>query len=214
MQTEETLIKEEAPEFLTKEVPEILEGLTWDEIKTKYTAQSKLHKIPRPILNRRYKKLQQLIEEDEYFGEDAIKQRQPVLYFLYVERYKREMPAETESVAEMLAHQLMNNEYHKDFEQALKKCGYKKHIDFNESEDITQVALDDNIDELVRIMHDRFLVGLDSKFIDYNAIDNDENLDEVKLIDQDAEEHYFEEGIDEENETMEGESTDTGVLDY
>lgn len=34
--------------------------------------------------------------------------------------------------------------------------------------------LEDNEDELIRIMHYNFLMGLDSKFIDYTNIDENE----------------------------------------
>ena len=39
---------------------DILKNVSWDDVKLRYSLQSKLAGIPRPILNRRYKKLQQV----------------------------------------------------------------------------------------------------------------------------------------------------------
>ena len=38
-------------------------------------------------MNRRYKKLQELIDKEEYFSEEAIKLREPLLYYLYCGQY-------------------------------------------------------------------------------------------------------------------------------
>lgn len=57
---------------------------------------------------------------------------------------------------------------------------------------LTEAELEDNEDELIRIMHKRFLDGLDGENgIDYSQIDNDESLDDAKQIAQDDEEKYF-----------------------
>lgn len=86
--------------------------------------------------------------------------------------------------------------------------------------------LEDNIDELVRIMHDKFVAGGDAKFINYAEIDNNEyihfvelvinltrELDDEALINRDAEDNYFDEEIGDIQETA-GTSHDTGVQDY
>jgi hypothetical protein len=41
-------------------------------------------------MNRRYKKLQELIEEGEYFSEESIIRRQPAMYYLYIGKYTKE----------------------------------------------------------------------------------------------------------------------------
>ena len=61
-------------------------------------------------------------------------------------------------------------------------------------EDLTlsEADLEDNEDELIRIMHKRFLDGCDSKFgIDYDAIDADDSLDDRAQIERDEEDAYF-----------------------
>eukprot|EP00242_Pyramimonas_sp_CCMP2087_P011870 CAMPEP_0198204816 /NCGR_PEP_ID=MMETSP1445-20131203/8285_1 /TAXON_ID=36898 /ORGANISM="Pyramimonas sp., Strain CCMP2087" /LENGTH=61 /DNA_ID=CAMNT_0043876875 /DNA_START=39 /DNA_END=224 /DNA_ORIENTATION=- len=49
------------------------------------------------------------------------------------------------------------------------------------------------VDELERMMRERFLAGKDAEFVDYSAIDNNERLDDrwVKEVQQDAEDAYF-----------------------
>jgi hypothetical protein len=41
------------------------------------------------ILNRRKKKLDELLNQSDYFSEDEIKRRDPILYEIYVGSYKR-----------------------------------------------------------------------------------------------------------------------------
>jgi len=38
--------------------------------------------------------------------------------------------------------------------------------------ELTDEQLEDNIDELIRVMHDRFVFGGDSKYFDYREVDN------------------------------------------
>lgn len=44
-------------------------------------------------------------------------------------------------------------------------------------EEISPEELEDNEDMLIRLMHDKFLYGLD-KGVNYAALDNDEGLDD------------------------------------
>ena len=41
------------------------------------------------IRNRRYKKMMVLMEEGEYFSEERVRERDPILYYLYVGRFIR-----------------------------------------------------------------------------------------------------------------------------
>ena len=75
-------------------------------------------------------------------------------------------------------------------------------------------------DELIVLMHHRFLAGFDSKFIDYNKIDNNEyfvlfllfrKYDNISEYDRDDEEQFF----DQEEETVLNKNSEyTGELDY
>jgi len=55
-----------------------------------YNFNKKLTKIEKKVLNRRKKKLDQLLSNSNgYFSEDSIKQRDPILYEIYVGSHKR-----------------------------------------------------------------------------------------------------------------------------
>ncbi|KAJ3077149.1 hypothetical protein HDU98_007534 [Podochytrium sp. JEL0797] len=47
--------------------------------------------------------------------------------------------------------------------------------------------------ELMRIMKERFLDGLESEFFDYEAVDGDEGLDDYEDVMREAQERYFDE---------------------
>jgi len=40
-------------------------------------------------------------------------------------------------------------------------------------------------------MHDQFLVGGDKEFFDYKKIDENDDFDDLKVLEQDEEEKYF-----------------------
>lgn len=79
--------------------------------------------------------------------------------------------------------------------------------------DTSKNDINDEIDELVRIMHIRFLTGLDKNFLNYEQIDNDEELDDLIVSNRDSEEKYFDE---EESENILTTKTHqyTGEQDY
>ncbi len=59
---------------------------------------------------------------------------------------------------------------------------------------LTAEELADNEDELIRIMHQRFLNGEDTKYFNYaQEVDNNPKYDHQKQIDQDEEDRWFDE---------------------
>ena len=48
---------------------------------------------------------------------------------------------------------------------------------------LTDAEMEDNQDELIRLMHKAFLDGHDVGWVDYQQIDNDDTLDDFKQID-------------------------------
>jgi hypothetical protein len=58
-------------------------------IKFNHNARQSLKKIPKLVKNRRFKRLQELIEDPEYFSENDIRRRAPILYHMYVGRFIR-----------------------------------------------------------------------------------------------------------------------------
>lgn len=50
----------ESEDIQSNTAPDILKNLSRDDVKLRFSLQAKLSKIPRKVLNRRYKKLQQV----------------------------------------------------------------------------------------------------------------------------------------------------------
>lgn len=61
----------------------------------------------------------------------------------------------------------------------------------NSEKSIDETQLEDNEDELMRILHLKFLDGEDD--FDYTMIDNDTELDDLITMGKDEEEKYFDE---------------------
>lgn len=86
-------------------------------------------------------------------------------------------------MADILTEQIQINEWKDDLKVQLKKEGFTAdviskeffifQIDFDEEIEIKPDELEDNIDEMMRFLHDKFVAGLD-KHADYDQIDNDE----------------------------------------
>ena len=56
---------------------------------------------------------------------------------------------------------------------------------------LSQEELEEAEDELLQIMHDRFMNGEDVDWVDYAQIDADDELDDLEQIDRDQEDHWF-----------------------
>ena len=80
--------------------------------------------------------------------------------------------------------------------------------------ELTGEQLEDNEDDLIQLMHFRFLQGYDADFIDYNEIDNDWTLDDKKQMEQDSEDKYFDKEPEETETKEDRPSVYTGELDY
>lgn len=78
--------------------------------------------------NRRYAKLDQLMDEDEFFTEEAVKQRDPLLYHMYVGRFSNrnssaKEPMTTKDLSKFLFQRIDKSEYEKSLEEA-----YARHL--------------------------------------------------------------------------------------
>ena len=70
--------------------------------------------------------------------------------------------------------------------------------------------IEDEEDELIRLMHIRFLCGGDKEFFNYSQVDDNEYYDDIKENDHDQEEKFF----DNEEPTNNYNSLYTGKQDY
>lgn len=62
---------------------------------------------------------------------------------------------------------------------------------------ISSSELEENEDELIRLMHERFLRGDDHEFFDYKEVDENENYDDRRQKELNDEEKWFEEAEEE-----------------
>ena len=77
------------------------------------------------IRNRRYKKLQELINEGEYFSESSIKMRHPLLFHMYIGRYERNGDFKPNSLmmTDLCFQRIDEQNYSKEFEKIMDKEG-------------------------------------------------------------------------------------------
>lgn len=63
------------------------------------------------------------------------------------------------------------------------------------SQYLSPAELGDKMEDLTRVMQEKFLSGMDSEYVDYERIDNDAALDDdwMPEITRDAEDKYFDE---------------------
>eukprot|EP01097_Dermamoeba_algensis_P011466 TRINITY_DN8891_c0_g1_i1.p1 TRINITY_DN8891_c0_g1~~TRINITY_DN8891_c0_g1_i1.p1 ORF type:complete len:160 (-),score=47.86 TRINITY_DN8891_c0_g1_i1:4-483(-) len=115
--------------------------------------------------NRRYKYYSNVLKGNGYFSLNEMKERRPVLYHNMVGKYRKKM---------------------------------KEGKDVDNSETKQQAGEANEDDELFeegcklseRLL--RNLAGDDTEHINYSQIDNDPSLDDLDIINRDAEENYFE----------------------
>ncbi|CAD8153243.1 unnamed protein product [Paramecium pentaurelia] len=174
--------------------------------------------IPKTILNRRFKKLQELIDNEEYFSEEQIRMRDPLLYFIYVGQYIRNQNKKPDSnfnLSEILIDQIQKQEYEIRLQEMYDKLGPNHdYPNLMIEARIKDTDLEDQEDILIRLMHDRFINGLDKDFINYEQIDLNEDYDDQKQMNLDIEEEYFEnQNIDLREEEVK-QSEYTGIQDY
>lgn len=116
----------------------------------------------------------QLIDDGEYFSEDAIKHRQPALYQMYIGRYLRNGSQVPTNFYELLLKQAQSEEATQKLEDVLARFpSWKKHLD-EVNKELTPEEQSDNEDELLTLCHQIFLAGLDTNHIEYSLIDDNE----------------------------------------
>lgn len=183
----------------------------------------KIKAINSKVLNRRKVKLMEMLNQgDEYFQEESIKQRDPILYEIYVGSHKKKHRISglndnhTDALSSLLFHKIEKESHEENLAKQIKrefdKYGeeeidslYKEVYDLNVNN-----KLEDEEDELIRLMAIRFLMGEDKDFFNYEEVDSNEQYDDIEQINRDNEDAYFDE--EESNEIQS--SYYTGELDY
>lgn len=157
------------------------------------------------IRNRRFNYIPQL-DREGYFTNARMQQRQPALYNQYLGKLDPNPSApsgDNVKLSEMICWQFEKTE--RDIRQHEEESNWKTEEEAQGETD-TQDYLDDNTpgdqtdyerarEELLSIMKKRFLDGKDSDFVDYAGIDSNSSLDDLKQIQQDAEDRWFDEEL-------------------
>ncbi|CAF2558917.1 unnamed protein product [Rotaria sp. Silwood2] len=175
--------------------------------------KSNRHKL---CANRRYTYMQQLLADGSYFSDEAMKERSPLLYEQMIAKYKgneaNQLVTRTANgpLADFYMEHLEAINHQERVEKEYENEEYLRHDDDNdddiESEDDEEDDDDNDNDEnenkyssternlyrqeFLAMQKERFLNGEDSN-IDYTSIDNNENLDDIKIRERDEEEKYF-----------------------
>ncbi|CAO3614454.1 unnamed protein product [Cunninghamella blakesleeana] len=185
------------------------------------------------IRNRRYHYLIHHLRPEEYFSDDSIQLRYPILHQEYIGQYipkeEKYAPFNDDMTLVDRVYHGMDNRYVQEEYKRYKRSEeetFEEEEDDDEEEEEEEESNDDekfdNMDdegliiareqkrnELIRLLEERWLDGLDDTF-DYSTVDNNELYDDLIQLNQDLQDQYFDEESEEENIT----NTDTGILDY
>ncbi|XP_069842838.1 coiled-coil domain-containing protein 97 [Dendropsophus ebraccatus] len=173
------------------------------------------------VRNKRYAALQQLISDGEYFSDEQMRARDPLMYEHYVGQYQSEEEIMSQNSRDMaqatsLSDVLLNSCEEQSLQRRLEaqreleqNCEEEEEEDDTDEEE-TELKSDDEPEvnskeralmreEFISRMHQRFLDGKDRDF-DYSEVDDNPDFDNLDIVNRDEEERYFDdddEGIDE-----------------
>ncbi|KAK3512138.1 hypothetical protein QTP70_031262 [Hemibagrus guttatus] len=171
------------------------------------------------VRNHRYAALRALQKEGQYFSEEQMRFREPLLYEQYIGQYLSEEEILQRSEEAMQngptgLSDLLIDSYH---EQVLQKRlqeeqGRENSAEQEEEEDDEeprQAEWEPTTEEKALLreeflsqMHQRFLEGKDKDF-NYSEVDENPDYDNLDILSRDAEERYFDEDDEEEEEEEE-----------
>ncbi|XP_063793903.1 coiled-coil domain-containing protein 97 isoform X2 [Pseudophryne corroboree] len=170
------------------------------------------------VRNKRYAALQQLISAGEYFSDEQMRARDPLMYEHYVGQYLSEeeiMSQNSRDLAQAscLSDVLLNSCQEQSLQERLEaqrdleeSCMEEEEDDSEEEESELQSDEEREVDseervlmreELISRMHQRFLDGNDKNF-DYKEVDDNPDFDNLDIVTRDAEEKYFDDDDDDD----------------
>nr|XP_057905344.1 coiled-coil domain-containing protein 97 [Doryrhamphus excisus] len=178
------------------------------------------------VRNQRYAALRALQKEGEYFSEEEMRMREPLLYEHYIGQYLTDEEVLERSQGAMLdtaqggteasgglAHLLLNSYQERLIQGRLQE--EQEREDGAREEDEDEDDEDDRVqeqtweptseekallrEEFISQMHQRFLDGKDKDF-NYSEVDENPDFDNLDIVNRDAEEKYFDEDDDEEED--------------
>ncbi|XP_059414336.1 coiled-coil domain-containing protein 97 isoform X2 [Carassius carassius] len=171
------------------------------------------------VRNHRYAALCALQKEGQYFSEEQMRVRDPLLYEQYIGQYLSEDEILQRSEEAMrsgpggLSDLLINSYQEKliqsrlEEEQEREQCAAEESEE-EESNEPGQAEWEPNAEEKAMLreeflsqMHQRFLDGKDD--FNYSEVDENPDYDNLDIVSHDAEERYFDEDDEEEEEEEE-----------
>ncbi|XP_072286746.1 coiled-coil domain-containing protein 97 [Pyxicephalus adspersus] len=183
------------------------------------------------VRNKRYAALQQLISAGEYFSDEEMRQRDPLMYEHYVGQYQSEEEIMSQNrrdlcQASSLSDVLLNScqeqiiqrklevqrELEENCEEEEEDSEEEEEEEEKEKEEGSDLQADEVVDseeralmreEFLSRMYQSFLDGKDKNF-DYSEVDDNPDFDNLDIVTQDEEERYFDDD-DEEMEEMDAE---------
>ncbi|XP_029603644.1 coiled-coil domain-containing protein 97 isoform X2 [Salmo trutta] len=185
------------------------------------------------VRNQRYAALRELQREGQYFSEDQMRSREPLLYEQYIGQYLTEEQLLHCSLEAMqggageergpggaeggLAHLLLNSYQERLIQSRLQEEQDREEEALEEEEgeeeagglgaegyEPTPQEKALLRDEFITLMYQRFLDGHDKDF-NYSEVDGNPDYDNLDIVNRDAEEKYFDEDDEEEEEEDEEE---------
>lgn len=161
------------------------------------------------VKNRRYEAMRRLVARGEYFSDDEMKKRDPMLYGEMVGRYldedeiAKEVNGTDMSLSNVLLKHLQavqNNELFAK-QQEVQECSMQEVEYESETEEDDDVCSKEDDgptenekimlrNEFIETMEQRFMDGQDVDF-DYCDVDNNEEYDSLDIVNRDEEDRYF-----------------------
>uniref|UniRef100_A0A8C6TA56 Coiled-coil domain containing 97 n=1 Tax=Neogobius melanostomus TaxID=47308 RepID=A0A8C6TA56_9GOBI len=171
------------------------------------------------VKNHRYAALRALQKDGDYFSDEQMRRREPLLYEQYIGQYltdeevlERSQEAMQEGAPEGsggLAHLLLNSYQERliqnqmQVEQEREDGALEEH---EEEEEAQEKEWEPTAEEkallrgeFISQMHQRFLDGKDKDF-NYREVDENPDYDNLDIVSRDAEDKYFDEDDSEEEE--------------
>ncbi|XP_034154342.2 coiled-coil domain-containing protein 97 isoform X1 [Pangasianodon hypophthalmus] len=173
------------------------------------------------VRNHRYAALRALQKEGQYFSEEQMRFREPLLYEQYIGQYLSEeeilqraeeaMQKGPIGLSDLLINSYQEKELQKRLqeEQGRENCAEQEEEE--DDEEPPQAEWEPTAEEKAMLreeflsqMHQRFLEGKDEDF-NYSEVDENPDYDNLDILTRDAEERYFDEDEEEEEEEEENE---------
>ncbi|XP_018428270.1 PREDICTED: coiled-coil domain-containing protein 97 [Nanorana parkeri] len=177
------------------------------------------------VRNKRYAALQQLISAGEYFSDEEMRLRDPLMYEHYVGQYQSEEEIMSQnsrdlSQATSLSDVFLNSCQEQIIQRKLEvqreleeNCEEEEEEEDSTEEEESELQSDDEHtvdseeralmrEEFISRMYQSFLDGKDKNF-DYSEVDDNPDFDNLDIVTRDEEERYFDDD-DGGNEAMEG----------